>query len=40
MKLFSFVDQRIVAGLSSMDKGSFSHKEKILFFKELSYLLK
>lgn len=34
------IDSVIVSALQSMDKGSFWTKDKILFFKELSYLLK
>ncbi len=34
------IDSIIVSTLQSMDRGSFWTKDKILFFKELSYLLK
>lgn len=34
------LDQFIASTLQSFDKGRFSSKDKILFFKELSYLLK
>lgn len=34
------IDSIIVSTLQSMDKGSFWTKDKILFFKELAYLLK
>ncbi|MFA6256278.1 MAG: type II secretion system F family protein [Candidatus Absconditabacterales bacterium] len=34
------IDSVIVSALQSMDRGSFGAKDKILFFKELAYLLK
>ncbi|HMS91497.1 MAG TPA: type II secretion system F family protein [Candidatus Absconditabacterales bacterium] len=34
------IDSIIVSTLQSMDRGSFGTKDKILFFKELAYLLK
>jgi len=34
------IDSMIVSALQSMDRGSFWTKDKILFFRELSYLLK
>lgn len=34
------IDDLIVSALQSMDRGSFWTKDKILFFKELSYLIK
>lgn len=40
MKNVSLIDTYIVSFLQSLDKGRFSSKEKILFFKQLSYLLK
>lgn len=33
------IDKVIISALQSMDKGSFGSKDKILFFKELSYLI-
>jgi type II secretory pathway component PulF len=33
------VDKLIISTLQSLDKGRFGNKDKILFFKELSYLL-
>ena len=33
------VDKLIISTLQSLDKGSFGSKDKILFFKELSYML-
>ena len=33
------IDGMIVSTLQSMDRGSFGSKDKILFFKEVSYLL-
>lgn len=33
------IDGVIVSTLQSIDKGSFGVKDKILFFKELAYLL-
>ncbi len=36
----SFLDGIIVSTLQSIDKSRFSSKDKIIFFKELSYLLK
>ena len=35
----SFLDSIIVKSLTSLDRGSFWAKDKILFFKELSYML-
>lgn len=36
----NFVDKYIVNFLKERDKSSFGSKDKILFFKELSYMLK
>lgn len=33
------VDKLIISTLQSLDKGSFGSKDKILFFKELAYML-
>jgi hypothetical protein len=38
--LFRFFDSAIAAILRVIDRDGFSGKQKILFFRELSYLLK